>query len=49
MATVLIIGGGPAGMMAAYAAQKNHHTVHLFEKNEQLGKNSYALDMDDAT
>lgn len=38
MATVLIIGGGPAGMMAAYAAQKNHHTVHLFEKNEQLGK-----------
>lgn len=38
MATVLIIGGGPAGMMAAYAAQKNHHDVHLFEKNEQLGK-----------
>ena len=38
MATVLIIGGGPAGMMAAYAAQKNHHNVHIFEKNAQLGK-----------
>jgi len=35
---VLVIGGGPAGMMAAYAAAKNGHSVVLAEKNEKLGK-----------
>ncbi|MBO1263512.1 NAD(P)/FAD-dependent oxidoreductase [Proteiniclasticum sp. SCR006] len=35
---VLVIGGGPAGMMAAIkAAGKNHHVV-LLERNEKLGK-----------
>ena len=34
---VAVVGGGPAGMMAAYAAAQNHE-VWLFEKNEKLGK-----------
>ena len=33
-----IIGGGPAGMMAAIAAAERGHNVTLFEKNEKLGK-----------
>ncbi len=39
--TVCVIGGGAAGMMAAYAAAKNGHKVLLFEKNEKLGKKIY--------
>ena len=39
--TVCIIGGGPAGLMAAYASAKNGHKVILFEKNEKLGKKIY--------
>ncbi len=35
---VAVIGGGPAGMMAAVAAADNGHDVTLFEKNEKLGK-----------
>lgn len=35
---VAVIGGGPAGMMAAAAASGNGHAVTLFEKNEKLGK-----------
>ena len=36
---IVIIGGGPAGMMAAVAASKNNkNQVYLFEKNEKLGK-----------
>lgn len=38
MSKILIIGGGGAGMMAAVAAGRNGHEVHVFEKNEKLGK-----------
>lgn len=38
MSKVLVIGGGAAGMMAAIAAAQNYNEVHLFEKNEKLGK-----------
>ena len=41
MSKVLVIGGGPAGMMAAYAAATNGHQVTLLEKNEKLGKKLY--------
>ncbi len=35
---VTVIGGGPSGMMAAYAAATNNAEVTLIEKNEKLGK-----------
>lgn len=38
MSKVLIVGGGAAGMLAAIFAARNGHKVHLFEKNEKLGK-----------
>lgn len=38
MSRVLIIGGGAAGMMAAITAAGNGHEVHVYEKNEKLGK-----------
>lgn len=38
MSKVLVIGGGAAGMMAALFAAKNGQEVHLYEKNEKLGK-----------
>lgn len=38
MSKVIVIGGGPAGMMAAYAAAESGHTVTLLEQNEKLGK-----------
>ena len=41
MANVIVIGGGAAGMMAAYAAGMCGHTVTLLEKNEKLGKKIY--------
>ena len=41
MKTVCVIGGGAAGLMAAYAAAEKGHEVHLFEKNEKLGKKIY--------
>jgi predicted Rossmann fold flavoprotein len=41
MKEVLIIGGGAAGMMAAYAALKSGNKVTLIEKNEKLGKKIY--------
>ena len=41
MKNVCVIGGGAAGLMAAYTAAKNGHNVTLFEKNEKLGKKIY--------
>ena len=38
MSKVIIIGGGAAGMMAGVFAARNHHEVHILEKNEKLGK-----------
>ncbi len=38
MSRVIVVGGGPAGMMAAIQAAKNGHQVILLEKNEKLGK-----------
>ena len=35
---VVVIGGGPAGMMAAIEAKKNRHKVILIEKMNILGK-----------
>ena len=34
---VLVIGGGPAGMEAAFVAKKRGHEVVLCDKNEELG------------
>lgn len=41
MSKVLVIGGGAAGMFAAIFAAYNGNEVHLFEKNEKLGKKIY--------
>ena len=38
MGNVIVVGGGAAGMIAAYAAAGHGHSVVLFEKNEKLGK-----------
>ncbi|MBO5485617.1 MAG: NAD(P)/FAD-dependent oxidoreductase [Eubacterium sp.] len=37
----IVIGGGAAGMMAAFAAAGNVMQVELLEKNEKLGKKIY--------
>lgn len=41
MAKTIVIGGGAAGMMAAYAAAMCGNEVTLYEKNEKLGKKVY--------
>lgn len=41
MKKICIIGGGAAGLMAAYFAAEQGHQVTLFEKNEKLGKKIY--------
>jgi len=41
MNDVIVIGGGPAGMMAAGTAGKRKKEVNLFEKNNKLGKKLY--------
>jgi len=38
---IAVIGGGPAGMMAAYAAALRGAEVILIEQNEKLGKKLY--------
>lgn len=41
MSKVIVVGGGAAGMMAAYQASENGHKVILVDKNEKLGKKIY--------
>ena len=41
MSKVLVVGGGAAGMFAAIFAAYNGNEVHLYEKNEKLGKKIY--------
>ncbi len=41
MKKVCIIGGGAAGLMAAYASSRRGNEVTLIEKNEKLGKKIY--------
>ncbi len=41
MKQVVVVGGGAAGLMAAYAAAKNGNSVTLIERNEKLGKKIY--------
>ena len=41
MKKTIIIGGGAAGMFAAIAAAERGCEVHLYEKNEKLGKKIY--------
>ena len=38
MSKVLVVGGGAAGMFAAIFAAYNGNEVHIYEKNEKLGK-----------
>lgn len=41
MSNVAVIGGGAAGLVAAYAAAVNGNKVTVFEKNEKCGKKIY--------
>lgn len=41
MNEVLVIGGGPAGIMAAIIAARHNNKVILLEKNSKLGKKLY--------
>lgn len=41
MSRVLIVGGGAAGMLASIFAAKRGQEVHVYEKNEKLGKKLY--------
>lgn len=41
MSKVLVIGGGAAGMFASIFAAKCGNEVHVFDKNEKLGKKLY--------
>ena len=47
MSKVVVVGGGAAGMMAAYQAAKNGHKVILVDKNEKLGKKIYKTGRED--
>ena len=38
MRNIVVIGGGPAGMMAAGTAAQNGNKVTIVEKNERFGK-----------
>ena len=44
MSKVIVIGGGPAGMMAAYAAAESGHAVTLLEQNVYYGKRALQSD-----
>lgn len=41
MSKVIVVGGGPAGMMSAIMSAKENNQVVLIEKNEKLGKKLY--------
>lgn len=41
MSKVFIVGGGAAGMFASIFAARKGHEVHIYEKNEKLGKKLY--------
>ncbi|MGI6011032.1 MAG: NAD(P)/FAD-dependent oxidoreductase [Ruminococcus sp.] len=41
MSKTIIVGGGAAGMAAAVFLAEKGHAVHIFEKNEKLGKKIY--------
>ncbi|MCI1931563.1 MAG: NAD(P)/FAD-dependent oxidoreductase [Clostridia bacterium] len=41
MGKVIIIGGGASGLMAAGKAAQRGNEVHIFEKNDRLGKKIY--------
>ena len=41
MRKIVVIGGGAAGMIAAYSAAISGKQVDLYEKNEKLGKKIY--------
>ena len=41
MSKILVVGGGAAGMFAAIFAAYNGNEVHIYEKNEKLGKKLY--------
>lgn len=43
---VIIIGGGAAGMIAAYQAAKCGNDVSLYEKNEKLGRRFLSQEKD---
>ncbi len=38
MSKIIVVGGGPAGMLASIYAARNGHKVVVYEKNERLGK-----------
>lgn len=38
MTKIIVVGGGPSGMMAAITAAKNNKDVIIIERNEKLGK-----------
>lgn len=41
MTRIIVVGGGPAGLMSAFFAATNSNDVLLIEKNEKLGKKLY--------
>lgn len=41
MRKIIVVGGGPAGAMAAITAAASGSEVHLYEKNEKIGKKLY--------
>ena len=46
---VIVIGGGPAGMMAAITSAENENEVILLEKNKGLGKKLLITGKEDVT